>query len=192
MTKPTKWHVRPAKTHRHVRSAKTPGLIWVSAGRTCLWVFAVHTCHFAGFCHEAVRTCHFVGFVMRLLKWNYPICRYRRHRRSMQMFCWSDDFNCLLKHANLLLCVVSSLKVAVLLIEFKIGPFEHIEFTFRNKQIFSFNLFHVWWNKWHNKQICCDVHLNIQCRTKFRPNFNFEFCFSKSPNKMTIYIKNHC
>ena len=78
VTKPTKWHVRPAKTQislgiRPVWSepslcaqlvAKDPSFLDADSGDSdqtgrmprLIWVFAG-------------RTCHFIGFVMRWLKW---------------------------------------------------------------------------------------------------------------------------
>ena len=90
MTKPTKWHVRPAKTQiRPVLSESSPCAQWVAKNPSFLhadsadsdqtgrmprliWVFAG-------------RTCHFVGFLMRWLI-SYSILvnkmRYMRFRGS--------------------------------------------------------------------------------------------------------------
>ena len=77
MTKPTKWHVRPAKTQislgiRPVWSESSPCAQWVAEHPMVLHAYSEDSDQtgrmprliwvFAG------RTCHFVGFVMRLLK----------------------------------------------------------------------------------------------------------------------------
>ena len=101
MTKPTNWHVHPAKTQislgiRPVWSESSLCAQWVAKDPTFLhadsedsdrtgrmprliWVFAV-------------RTCHFVGFVMRRLKW----------------FCWDVKPNPLLFKHDLFLRLLKS------------------------------------------------------------------------------------
>ena len=83
MTKPTKCHVRPAKTQ--ISLGILP--VWLESSLSAwrkLGSLATHWAHsedsdqtgsmprliwvFAG------RTCHFVGFVMKRLKWTCPVC----------------------------------------------------------------------------------------------------------------------
>ena len=65
MSKPTKWHVHPAKTDQpgHPSSLTRLGAQWVAKDPNFLQADAQADLSFAG------RTCHFVGFVMRQLSY---------------------------------------------------------------------------------------------------------------------------
>ena len=186
MTKPTNWHVRPAKTQislgicpvwsesllstwRKLGSSATHWVHSEDSNQTgwmprLIWVFAGHTCHFVGFVMKRLRyscwkTMHWISLMLLLM------CSWLLHRGEKKVLiastksCWQSMCQAISQAVFLQYCLgieVSIFSIALLCLG--LWPFKII---IHNPP----PPYEIWWG-----EVCC---FQVSTSPWFRPNTSF-------------------